>query len=364
MTLIGDLDTPVALVDVDVLEANLARMAERVAGTPVTHRPHSKTHKTRQVAERQRVHGARGFTVAKLGEAEAMAEAGFDDLLVAYPLVGRIKLERLLRLLDRAAVRFTIDSLDGAQGASAVLGPAGATVEVLIELDAGIGRTGVPELEDAVALAERVDALPGLRVAGVLCFAAGYVEGEARRREAGTAEGRRVAEAAAALRRAGHAAVIASCGSTPTSPFAALVEGVTEVRAGNYVFHDRMQVRLGVARPTECALTILATVVSRPRERRYVVDAGLKALAGEDYGWGTYGELLDHPGVQVSFANEEHGVIVLPEDVADPDLGVGDRVRIVPDHACGAVNMHDELVAIEGERVIETWPLISRGRLR
>lgn len=361
---LGDLDTPVALVDVDVLEANLARMAGRIGATAAAHRPHTKTHKTRQVAERQWAHGARGFTVAKLGEAEAMAEAGFDDLLVAYPLVGRAKLERLLRLLDRATMRFTVDSVAGAEGASAVLGPAGVTLDVLIELDAGIGRSGVPEVADAVALAERVAALPGLRVAGVLCFAAGYVEGEAARRAAGTAEGRRVAEAAAALRAAGHAAGIASCGSTPTSPFAAQVEGVTEVRAGNYVFHDRMQVRLGVARREDCALTILATVVSHPRERRYVVDAGLKALAGEDYGWGTWGELLDHPGVTVTFANEEHGVIVLPDDVADPGLLVGDRVRIVPDHACGTVNMHDELVAVEGDRVLETWPLISRGRLR
>jgi D-serine deaminase-like pyridoxal phosphate-dependent protein len=362
--LFDDLDTPVALVDVGVLEANLARMAERIAATAATHRPHSKTHKTRQVAERQRAHGARGFTVAKLGEAEAMVDAGFDDLLIAYPLVGRAKLERLLRLLDRAAVRFTIDSLEGAQGASAVLAPAGATAEVLIELDAGIGRTGVPGIEDALALAERVDGLPGLRVTGVLCFAAGYVEGADRQREAGTAEGRQVAEAAAALRAAGHAARIASCGSTPTSPYAALVEGVTEVRAGNYVFHDRMQVRLGVARPEDCALTILATVVSRPRERRYVVDAGLKALAGEDYGWGTWGQLLERPDVQVSFANEEHGVIVLPDDVADPGLHVGDHVRIVPDHACGTVNMHDELVAIDGEQVVERWPVVARGRFR
>jgi D-serine deaminase-like pyridoxal phosphate-dependent protein len=362
--LVGDLDTPVALVDVNVLEANLAAMSARLAGSRAAHRPHTKTHKTRQIAERQLAHGARGLTVAKLGEAEALVEAGFDDLLVAYPLVGRPKLTRLLALLERARIRFTVDSLAGAQGASSVLGPAGRTVEVLVELDAGIGRTGVATVEDALALAERADGLPGLRVGGVLCFAPGYVEGEPRRREVGTAEGRLAADAAAALRRAGHAAHVASCGSTPTSPFAALVPGVTEVRAGNYVFHDRMQLHLGVARLEDCALTVLATVVSRPRERRYVVDAGLKALAGEDYGWGTHGQLLDHPDVLVSFAHEEHGVIVLAEGVADPGFRVGDRVRIVPDHACGCVNMHDELVAVDGERVLETWPLISRGRLR
>jgi D-serine deaminase-like pyridoxal phosphate-dependent protein len=364
MTGIGDLDTPVALVDVTVLEANLARMAARIGATHAAHRPHTKTHKTRQIAERQRAYGARGFTVAKLGEAEAMVEAGFDDLLVAYPLVGRAKLERLLALLERASVRFTVDSVAGAEAASAVLAANGHRAEVLVELDAGIGRTGVPRVEDALALAARVDKLTGRRVAGVLCFAPGYVEGRARQRETGEAEGRRVADAAEALRRAGHDSAIASCGSTPTSPWAAAVAGVTEVRAGNYVFHDRMQMRLGVARAEDCALTILATVVSRPRERRYVVDAGLKALAGEDYGWGSHGELLDHPGVLVSFAHEEHGVIALEEGMADPGFRVGDRVRIIPDHACGAANMHDELVAVEGERVLETWPLISRGRVR
>jgi D-serine deaminase-like pyridoxal phosphate-dependent protein len=361
---IGDLDTPTLLVDVDVLERNLARMAARVEATGATHRPHTKSHKTRQIAERQLAHGARGLTVAKLGEAEAMVEAGFDDLLVAYPLVGRAKLERLLPLLDRATVRFTVDSLEGAEGASSVLGPSGRVAEVLVEVDAGIGRTGVATVEDAVALAERVDGLPGLRVAGALCFAAGYVEGAERQREVGTAEGRRVAEVAAALRQAGHDARIATCGSTPTSPVAATVEGVTEVRAGNYVFHDRMQMRLGVAGPGDCALSVLATVVSRPRDRRYVIDAGLKALAGEDYGWGTYGQLLDHPDVTVTFAHEEHGVIVLSDDVADPGFRVGDRVRIVPDHACGTVNMHDELVAVQGDAVLETWPLVSRGRVR
>jgi D-serine deaminase-like pyridoxal phosphate-dependent protein len=364
LSLVGDLDTPVALVDVTVLEANLSRMAGRIAGTDATHRPHSKTHKTREIAERQLAHGARGLTVAKLGEAEAFIEAGFEDLLIAYPLVGRTKLERLLGLLDRAAIRFTVDSVEGARGASEVLGPAGVTVDVLIELDAGIGRTGVPSVEDVLALAERVDAMPGLRVAGVLSFAAGYVEGAERQREVGAAEGEAVARAVAKLQGAGHQATIASCGSTPTSPHAASVLGVTEVRAGNYVFHDRMQVKLGVARPEDCALTILATVVSRPRDRRYVVDAGLKTFAGEDFGWGTYGEILGRPDVQVTFANEEHGVIVLADGVPDPGYAIGERVRIIPDHACGTANMHDELVAVEGERVIETWPLISRGRLR
>ncbi|MBX3028999.1 MAG: hypothetical protein KF809_02450 [Chloroflexi bacterium] len=136
------------------------------------------------------------------------------------------------------------------------------------------------------------------------------------------------------------------------------------LRAGNYVFHDRKQVSLGVASIDDCALTILATVVSRPAPRRYVVDAGIKTLAGEDYGWGTYGVLLDRPDVVISWAAEEHGVIDLPPSVVDPGLAIGDRVRILPNHACGVANMHDELVVVEGERVLDRWPVIARGRVR
>lgn len=139
---------------------------------------------------------------------------------------------------------------------------------------------------------------------------------------------------------------------------------MTHVRAGNYVFHDRKQVTMGNATLEDCALSVLATVVSRPVERRYVLDAGLKSLAGEDYGWGTYGQLLEHPDVVISWAAEEHGVIDVPPDVADPGFRIGDRVRVVPNHACGLANMHDELVVVDDGRVVDRWPLIARGRVR
>jgi D-serine deaminase-like pyridoxal phosphate-dependent protein len=365
VTLIGDLDTPVPLVDVGRLERNLGRMAAAIASNGVGHLPHTKTHKTRQVAERQLAHGAAGLTVAKLGEAEAMVAAGFEDLLVAYPLVGEAKLRRLVALLDRARIRFTVDSAEGARGASDALAVAGLTCGVLIEVEAGSRRTGVATVADVVELAGLVDALPGLDLDGVLVFGPGYVEGEEERRRAARSEAAVAVAAAEAIAGAGLAGPrTVTAGSTPTSPFVAEVPGITHVRAGNYVYHDLMQVKLGVATYDDCALTLLATVVSRPRPRRYVIDAGLKTFAGEDYGWGTYGRILEHPDAVITWAAEEHGVIDLADDVADPGWHIGERVRVIPDHACGVSNMHDEVVAVEGERVVETWRVISRGRVR
>jgi D-serine deaminase-like pyridoxal phosphate-dependent protein len=365
VNLLGDLDTPVPIVDLSRLERNIGRMAERVGATGTDLRPHVKAHKTREVAERQRARGAVGLTVAKLGEAEAMVDAGFDDIFIAYPLVTAAKLGRLLTLLDRAQVRFTVDSAEGALAAADVLGPTGRTVEVIIEIETGNGRTGVQSEEEALALAELVDSLPGLRVAGMLGFGPGYVEGEAAQREIARQEATIAASAAASIRGAGHvAARIVTVGCTPTSPYAAEHPGVTEVRPGNYVYYDCKQVSLGAATLDDCALTVLATVISHPAPRRYILDAGMKALAGEDYGWGTHGRLLEHPDVLITRAAEEHGIINLPDEVVDPGLKVGDRVRIVPNHACGCSNMHDRVFAVDGERVIETWPVIARGRVQ
>jgi D-serine deaminase-like pyridoxal phosphate-dependent protein len=365
VSLVGDLDTPVALVEIGRLERNLARMAGRIAATSARHQPHTKTHKTREIAERQLAHGADGLTVAKLGEAEALVDAGFEDLFVAYPLVGETKIRRLARLLERARIRFTVDSTDGAQAAADVLAALGQRCGVVIEVEAGSRRTGVATTEGVVELAGLVDSLPALELEGVMVFAPGYVEGAEAQREKGHAEGRVATDAADAIRAAGLGSIsIVSAGSTPTSPHAAEVPGVTHVRAGNYVYHDVKQVSLGVATLDDCAFTVLATVVSHPRPRRYVLDAGLKSLAGEDYGWGTYGRILEWPDAVISWAAEEHGVIDLPDGVSDPGWRIGQKVRIVPDHACGMSNMHDEVVAVDGERVVETWRVIGRGRVR
>ena len=362
---IGDLDTPVALVDIARLEANLAAMAAVAREAGVAQRPHAKTHKTREIAERQLAHGAIGLTVAKLGEAEVMVDAGFDDLFVAYPLVGEIKLTRLVALLDRAKVRFEVDSLAGAQAASDFLDRRGRRVDVVVSVDGGAGRSGAATPDDAIELAERVAELPGLALVGVMNYGNAYGTSDPLEQAAiGRREGEVAVGMADALRARGVPVDVVTVGSTPTARHVVRVPGVTELRAGVYAFQDLKQVSLGPATLDECALTVMATVVSHARPDRYVLDAGIKALAGEDYGWGTWGRPQDRPDLAIIRATEEHGVIEVPAGAADPGWRIGEHVRIIPNHACGATNMHDELVAIDGERVVEYWPVIGRGRFR
>lgn len=368
-TRVDDLDTPVVLVDAARLQSNLRGMAERVAqagGGRVRLRPHAKTHKTREIALRQLELGAIGLTVAKVGEAEAMVGAGVEDLLIAYPVLGDQKYQRMLPLLRKARIRIAIDSLDVAEAASAFFAPHGMKLPVLIEIDTGFGRTGVQSPSDALQLADQIDELPGVEVAGVMCFGGqAYQTAEpAKQAQIGRSEGETSVQVANLLGAHNHKVQAVSVGSTPTAVAAAGVSGVTEVRPGVYAFGDMKQVQLGTVKFEDCALTVLATVVSHPRPERYVVDAGLKTFAGENYGWGTYGRLLDHPDLIVDWAAEEHGVILVPEGTPDPKLRIGDKVRIVPDHACGTVNMHDELIAIDGDAVVDVWPVIGRGRVR
>ena len=362
-----DLDTPALLVDVDRMNANLARMARRCVETGVRLRPHTKTHKTPEIARLQREHGASGISVAKVGEAEVMAAAGFDDLFVVYPVLGEEKYRRLLAVMERADARIGLDSYEVASAASQFFHAHGRRLKVLLEIDSGFGRCGMQSLEEAEAMADRIGDLPGVELVGVLGFGghaykATDLEGRA---AVGRQEGLQAVEVAEALRRRGHTGVRdVSVGSSPSAPHAAGVTGVTEVRPGVYVFNDRKQVSIGAARLEDCALTVLATVVSRPRPDRVIIDAGIKAFAGEDYGWGSYGQLLDQPGTILSWAAEEHGVIQVGPTNPDPGLRIGDKVRIIPNHGCGTTNMHDVVYAVQGETVRDTWRVAGRGKFR
>jgi D-serine deaminase-like pyridoxal phosphate-dependent protein len=363
---IGDLDTPVALVDVNRLERNLHGMAAMAAGSPsrANLRPHTKTHKTREIAQRQLDHGASGLTVAKVGEAEAMVAAGFDDLYIAYPLYGEAKYERLLPLLDRARIRFDVESLEAAKAASTFFSPRGRTVDVVLEMDSA-GRSGLMDPDEAVHLADRIGELPGLRLMGVMNYGNAYGTSDAAEQQRiGEEEGRFAVGMADRLRRNGHTIDVVTVGSTPTARHAARIEGVTEVRPGVYAFLDLKQVELGPWSLDECALTVLATVVSHARPDKYVIDGGLKTFAGENYEWGTYGRFLDAPDVLVTRATEEHGIVLLPDGVADPGWKIGEKVRVIVNHACGTTNMHDWLYAVDGERIVDRFLVIGRGRIR
>jgi len=357
---VEDVETPAVLVDLDVLEANVSRMAEAARRHGVRLRPHAKTHKTAEIGRMQVAAGAAGLCLAKTSEAEAFAGAGFDDVFVAYPVVGEGKPQRLLALADRLRLSVGFDSEDGARSLASAFHAAGRSLDVLLEVDVGFHRVGVAP-EAAVDLARRAADLPGLRFRGVFTFA-GHAYACPTPQEVaavGRSEAQTLVAVAAACRDAGLPCDVVSVGSTPTAPHAMASPGVTECRPGVYVFNDASQLSLSACSLEQCALTVLATVVSVPAPGRAVVDAGSKVLSSDPLRpvSGGHGFILGTRS-RLSRLSEEHGVV----DVADGDsFRVGERVRILPNHACVVANLTDRLLGIRAGRVEAELPLIARG---
>ena len=361
-----DLDTPSLLVDLDTVERNVAEMAKVAADAGVRLRPHTKTHKSPEIAGIQRAAGASGITVAKLGEAEVMVEAGFDDVLVAYPIWGEAKLARLRRLLERASIRVSLDSVEVAEGIGRVGRDLGRDVPVLVEVDAGLHRMGRPPGAPTVELAQEVARVFGVEVLGLLTHA-GHAY-----RSAGGAELRAIAEAeggdllatAEGCEQAGLPIREVSVGSTPTARTVASVPGVTEIRPGTYVFNDVQQLRLGVATEADCAARVLVTVVARPSAERFVIDAGTKAFTSDGADGPPFpgrGLVLGRPDLVLELMTEEHGIGRIE---GGAELRIGDRLEVVPLHVCSCVNMFDTAVGVRGGRVEREIPIAARGRLR
>jgi len=360
---LGDLPTPVVIVDLDVLERNVARMAERARHAGVRLRPHAKTHKCPEIARFQLAAGAAGLSLAKVGEAEVFVAAGFDDIFLAYPVVGRGNAERLLALGDRARLAVGVDSLDGARSLGGTFHAAGRDLDVLLKVDIGYGRVGVPPSK-ALRLARDVSRVKGLRIRGVFTHAGhAYLARTVKERtRVARDEGEILARTAAHLVRDGIPASEVSVGSTPTARTSMKVRGVTECRPGNYVFHDASQVDLRTCSLGDCALTVLATVVSVPAPGRAVVDAGSKTLSSDPLRPvpGGYGRILGRRSRLVSLS-EEHGVVKVARGER---FRVGERLRILPNHACVVANLHDRLVGASGDRVEALLPVSARGRVR
>jgi len=361
--ILDSIETPAVLVDLDVVERNVAAMAERARRAGVRLRPHAKTHKTVEIGRLQLAAGAGGLSVAKVGEAEVFAAAGFQDLFVAYPVVGEDKGRRLLALSDRARLAVGVDSPDGARTLDAVFRAAGRRLDVLLKIDVGFHRVGVLP-DHAVQAAQSISTLSGLRLRGVFTHAghAYLAESPDGVGRIGQSEGSILVETAQRIRDAGIEIEEVSVGSTPTARHAMSVPGVTECRPGNYVFHDASQVSLGVCTPEDCALTVLATVVSVPAADRAVVDAGSKTLSSDPLrpsGPG-HGFVLGRRS-RIARLSEEHGVIeVLPGE----GFRVGERVRILPNHACVVSNLHDRLLGVRGDRVEGEIAVAARGRVQ
>jgi D-serine deaminase-like pyridoxal phosphate-dependent protein len=361
---LAELDTPALLVDLDVLEANLAGMAAVAARAGVRLRPHTKTHKSPEIARMQLQAGAAGITCAKLGEAEVMADAGLDDLLIAYPLVGEGKLRRLRDLMERARVRVSLDSVEVTEGLGRVGRDVGRDVEVLVEVDTGLHRLGRPPGPPTAELVGQVARVPGVEVVGLLTHAGHSYR--ARTSE----ELRRVAEreildlveTAALCRRDGIALEEISVGSTPTARAGAFVDGVTEIRPGTYALNDATMMRLGVATEAMTAARVLATVVARPTTERFVLDAGSKCLTTDNMG--TVPDWLvvaGRPDLHMDFLSEEHGV---GHRDGGEELRIGDRLQVIPSHACGCVNLFDVAYGVRQGKVERELPIAGRGRVR
>ena len=345
--------TPALLVDRDVLDRNIERMAESARTRGVTLRPHAKTHKSPDIARLQIAAGAAGLTVATVSEAEVFADHGFGDLFVAYPLwVDAARGARLAALAERTRVTVGVDSVEGAR---ALATHAGTAIEVLVEVDSGHHRTGVaPGHAGAVAAAATA---AGLTVAGVFTFP-GHSYGPGRPGAAAAEESEALRTAADSLRGAGIEPGIVSGGSTPT---AYLDTAATELRPGVYVFGDAQQLELGTVTEEEVALTVLATVVSA-RDGVVVLDAGSKSLGADRAPWATgYGLILGVPDARITALSEHHATVAWPAgpDVPRPDLGA--RLRVIPNHVCNAVSLADELIVTRGREVVDRWPVSARG---
>ncbi|MDI4645821.1 alanine racemase [Cohnella hashimotonis] len=356
------LDTPAVAVDLDRLERNLRQTSELASAAGVKLRPHIKTHKSAWIAKRQLELGACGITVAKLGEAEAMAAAGIADILIAYPIVGAAKLQRLAALTKVARITVGIDSFEAAAGLSALGQSLDVRIPLYLDVNSGLNRCGREPGAASAELGAKIAALPGVWLAGLMTHA-GHVYGKASReecREIAQAEAQALLTTQACLRVYGVDVREISAGSTPTSKFAAELAGITEIRPGAYVFGDGSQLYPGIIGEEECAMRIYATVVSAPRPDTIIIDAGSKTLTTDTSPHRPgYGYLPNYPEAVIERLSEEHGIVRVPDDCP---LRIGDTVAVIPNHCCTVTNLHDRLIGVRKGRIERMIQVDARGR--
>ncbi len=371
---ITDLRTPCVLVDHERVERNIDRMQATVDAHGLRLRPHSKTHKSPDLARVQLGRGAVGICCAKLGEAEIFADAGIPDIRLPYPL-NPANADRVLRLLDRTHLSFIIDHADVARGWSEALTAAGRTVDVLVKVDVGFHRCGIdPEAPGAADFVVRVAELPGLRFRGLLSHA-GHAYGAGSDSETANvarAEAELLNTLAAQVSDRGISVDEISVGATPTARFSVQQAGITELRPGNYIYFDRTQVVLGSATWDDCALTVLARVVGRPAPDRVILDCGSKTLSTDqtrglagNAGYGTVFKSLDEPrpdeSLTIERLSEEHATVRVSNGACK--LVPGDLVRVLPNHACVVSNLVDSVWLVSGSEVVDQLEISARGRI-
>jgi D-serine deaminase-like pyridoxal phosphate-dependent protein len=353
--LFPECDTPALLVDLDVLERNLDRMARFLEGTGCSIRPHFKAHRMLEVCRRQAARGARGITCAKLAEAELLAANGFDGLLIANEVAGPHKWRRLAELAGCCDVTVAVDDLEVARRTAAAAREHGSTVGFLIDLNAGMDRCGVEPGPAAVELACRCAELPGLRFRGLMAYE-GHVVMLPRAEKEAACRGavRQLTSTAELCREAGLDVSVVSAGGTGSWDITARCPGVTELQCGTYALMDVLFHEQAGA-PFDYACTVLSTVISRPAPERAVTDAGKKALH-PSFGMSRPVGLA---GAELTALHSEHGLLRLEPEAEG--LKVGDQVRFIPYYLEGTVNLYDWTYAVRGGQVLERWKVDGRG---
>jgi len=344
---IDELETPVPVVDIDRMEANIASLQAYLDEHKIANRPHIKTHKIPAIAKMQMDAGAIGITSQKVSEAEVMADAGFNDIFIPYNIIGEAKLKRLMALAARINISVTTDSAFTARGLSNAAMLADLTLPILIECDTGAGRCGVQSPQEAAELARLIGSLPNLHFGGLMTYPSNEHLDDF------------VHETRALLKDDNLPVERVSGGGTPTMWEAHLHPELTEHRAGIYVYGDRLTLRSGAVTLDTCALRIITTVVSRPTSDRGILDAGSKTLSSDLHGLEGYGYIGEYPEAKIYALTEEHGHVDFSACVRKPEIG--ERVSIIPNHCCVVTNLFDEFIGMRNDQVEVTWQVAARG---
>lgn len=364
-----EVETPALVVDLDVLESNLDEMAGLCRAAKVELLPHSKTHRTVELALLQLRHGADGLTAATVTEVEAFVRGGAKRVIMAFPLVSESKIQRIAALSSEADVAVAIDSVEGARAIGRVFADLGRSIDLYLLVDSGLHRAGV-EPSDAAGVGAEIGAIAGVRLRGVLTHE-GFVYGAdddddlvVRAREAAAL----MVRVADSIRAAGQPIESVSLGASASARVVAGCPGVTQIRPGIYAFNDLSQVGLGLVEPSRCAARVAATVISHPTPDRACIDAGSKSLS-RDLAPGKrpqelfpgYGALVGLPGWRIAQLSEEHGWLRWVGGGAPTPLSVGQRVQVIPNHVCTVFSSVGQSIGVRGGEIVGVWPVIPRG---
>jgi D-serine deaminase-like pyridoxal phosphate-dependent protein len=355
-----ELPTPAAIVDLDILERNIQLMAQIAKQAGKRLRPHIKTHKIPAIAKMQLAAGAVGITCAKVSEAEAMAQCA-KDILIAFPTVGDAQVERIIKLTQQCSVTVAFDSVYGAEKLHQAAKNQGVVIPLYMIINTGDNRDGVASEREAYELAERIRPLEHVNLKGIMTHEGHVNLAKDTEQIVSVAQsaGRMMVEIAGMLRQHGFNIEEVSTGTTPACRSGVAVEGVTEWRPGTYVFNDVREMLLATPKE-ECALSILATVVSHPAADRFILDTGSKSLTSDVSPTQGHGHIKQAPSAIIERLSEEHGMVRVRHS---EDLRIGQRVEIIPNHVCPAVNLMDRLFVVRNGKVIDEWKVEARGKL-